>query len=408
MKAFEIKKNIYWVGAIDWDLRDFHGFNTDGGTTYNAYLIMDEKVVLVDSVRDYKKDEMLQRIKSIIDPSKIDIIISNHSEPDHSGSMQGLLDICPNAKVICSENGKNNLGHYFDTSKWDIQVVKSKDKINIGKRNLEFTMIQMVHWPDSMATYIEEDKILMPNDMFGQHIATNERFVKDFSFDIAFDEAKKYFANIFFPYSKSTFDALNEVDHLKIEMIAPSHGLIWTENISKIISSYKDWDSDKLKDKAVIIYDTMWGSTKKIAESIKDSFEEKNIPAEIKYLKVNQLADIMKDVLDAKYICVGSSALHNSIIPSVAGFLSYLKCLKPKNRVGLSFGSYGWGEHCIDEIDKVFKELDFKIMPSIKIQFRPKTALYRTKNFIHIDDSLFLKLSNLKISSIICLKIEND
>jgi len=371
MRSIEIKKNIHWVGAIDWNLKEFHGYLTQKGSTYNAYLIIDEKVVLVDTVRKYLFSEMLSRITDVIDPEKIDIIISNHSEMDHSGSLPEMMKLCKKATLICSPNGANNLSKHFDTKNWNIKIVNSDEKINIGKRNLSFVLMQMVHWPDSMATYVLEDKLLMPNDAFGQHLASYERYVDEIGFDIVFQDAKKYYANIILPYAKSTEHALNELDKLDIEMIAPSHGLIFREKADLIMQAYRNWNSNQTINKAVIIYDSMWGSTQLIAKAIYEVFEEKNIQVELKNLKNHHISDIMTDIIDAKYICIGSPTLNNTLLPTIASFLSYIKGLRPMNRIGLAFGSYGWAAESIQEIEKTFLSLEYKLLNYIKAQYVP-------------------------------------
>ncbi|NGX34180.1 MAG: Nitric oxide reductase [Candidatus Anoxychlamydiales bacterium] len=372
MRAIEIKKNIYWVGAIDWELSEFHGYLTQRGSSYNAYLIIDEKIVLVDTVKSHITDEMISRIKTIIDPSKIDIIISNHTEMDHSGSIPEIMKYSPNATVICSPNGEKGLKKHFDTSSWEFKVVNIGDKINIGKRDLSFILMQMVHWPDSMATYCCQDKLLMPNDIFGQHIASYERFVDEKHFDIVMEEAKKYFANILLPYSKQSLSAVTKIEKLDIDMIAPSHGLIWRgSDVEKILKAYDKWDNNITENKAVIVYDTMWGTTKKMAMSLYKAFEEKNINVEIKNLRKTHISDIMRDVLDAKYICVGSPTLNNTMMPTVAAFLYYLKGLRPQNRIAIAFGSYGWGGQSLDEIKQIFEFLKYQILDTIKFEYIP-------------------------------------
>ncbi len=372
MKAIEIKKDIYWVGGIDWDLREFHGYRIQRGTTYNAYLIIDEKIVLVDTVKSYLKDEMLSRISSIIDPKKIDIVVSNHSEMDHSGSLPDILKICPNASLVCSPNGEVNLKKHFDTTGWNFKVVNTNDKINIGKRTLSFLLMQLVHWPDSMATYIKEEKLLLPNDAFGQHIASYERFADEMDFDIVFEEAKKYYANILMPYSRPIDTAMSAIDKLDIEMIAPSHGLIYRDKVGEIVKAYKSWDTNEIVDKAVIVYDSMWGSTKKIAYAIYKAFEDKNISVELQDLKKSHISDIMTHIIDAKYICVGSPTLNSTILPTVGAFLTYLKGLNPQNRIGLSFGSYGWGGQSVNEIESYFNILKYDLLEQIKFQYVPR------------------------------------
>ena len=350
MKAVEIKKGIYWVGAIDWDLRSFHGYTTGRGSTYNAYLIIDDKITLVDTVKEHLFPEMLERIKSVIDPTKIDYIVSNHVEMDHSGGLPKIKEICPNALIITSPNGEKGLkSHYsFD---WDYKVVNTGDSINIGKRNLNFVLIQMVHWPDSMVTYIPEEKLLLPNDAFGQHIASFERFDDEIGWDILEEEASKYYANIV--------------------MVAPSHGIIWRKNINRIIGCYNKWSQNKTDKKCVIIYDTMWGSTGKVAKVLYDVFEESGIKVKLLNLKINDISDVMKEVLTAEYICVGSPTLNNNMLPTVSGFLTYLKGLAPKGRKALCFGSYGWGGQSINDIKEILTQCNFNCIEEIKVQYIP-------------------------------------
>jgi len=384
MKPFEIKKDVFWVGGIDWDLRNFHGYLTQRGSTYNSYLIIDKKIVLVDTVKHYLYDEMLERIKKVIDPSKIDYIISNHVEMDHSGSLPKILDIAKNAVVITSPNGEKGLKRHYKKD-WNFKVVNSGDSINIGKRNLNFVLAQMVHWPDSMVTYIPEDKLLLSNDAFGQHIASKERYDDEIGWDIVKEESKKYYANIVLPYGAQVNKLLESASGLSLDMIAPSHGLIWRKNINNIIEEYKKWANNKTENKAVIIYDTMWGSTEKITYAIKDIFEDNNILVNIKNLKTNHISDIMTDIIDSKYICIGSPALNNNVLPTISSFLTYLKGLSPKNRIGLAFGSYGWAPASINEIEKIINELKWqKLTDSIKINYIPdNNELNEVKNLVN-------------------------
>jgi len=260
LNIVEIKPDIYWVGGIDWDIRNFHGYLTQRGTTYNAYLIIDEKITLVDTVKHYLFDELLSRIKEIVDPSKIDYIISNHVEMDHSGSIQKMLQLCPNAKVITSTRGEKGLKRHYKKD-LNFKVVKSGDTLNIGKRTLHFVHIPMVHWPDSMVTYIPSDNLLLSNDAFGQHIASSERFDDAFEWGTLQEEASKYYANIVMPYGDQVKKALEVLNELDINMIAPSHGIIWRSYIPQILKEYRKMASYESDDKALIVYDSMWGST---------------------------------------------------------------------------------------------------------------------------------------------------
>jgi flavorubredoxin len=380
MKAVEIKENIYWVGGIDWDLRDFHGYLTQRGSTYNAYLIIDEKITLIDTVKHYLYDEMIERISDIIDPTKIDYIISNHVEMDHSGGLPKLMEVATNAKLITSPKGKAGLiAHY--KKDWDFQIAKSGESLNIGKRNLNFVLTPMVHWPDNMVTYIPEEKLLFSNDALGQHYASSERFDDETDFDIVMEEAKKYYANIVMPYGRQVQGVLKAVADLDIDIIAPSHGVIWRTFVPEIIEKYKKWSANEYDEKALIIYDSMWDSTKKVAYAIQSAFEEKGISTKILNLDVNHRSDIITEVLTAKYICVGSPTLNNNMLPSVAAFLTYLKGLAPKNRIGLAFGSYGWGGQSIGQVEDVLKECKFETLDPIKVQYIPdESQLEEIKN----------------------------
>ena len=267
MEKVELKPGIYWVGGIDWTIRNFHGYTTNRGTTYNAYLIVDEKIALVDTVKHYLFDEMLDRIREIIDPTKIDYIISNHVEMDHSGSLEKMLKQAPNAEILTSPQGEKGLRRHYKKD-WNFRVVKTGDVLELGKRTLHFVQIPMVHWPDSMVTYIPEEKLLLPNDAFGQHLATPERFDDELEWGILREEASKYYANIVLPYGDQVKKALDALGGLDIDMIAPSHGIIWRMHIPNILAEYQKWCTHQTEKRAVIIYDTMWGSTEKMLSLI--------------------------------------------------------------------------------------------------------------------------------------------
>lgn len=371
MDKVEIKPDIYWVGGIDWDIQNFHGYLTQRGSSYNSYLIMDKKITLVDTVKHYCFDEMLSRIKEIIDPSEIEYIISNHVEMDHSGSIPKLLNFCPDATVITSTRGEKGLKRHYK-KKWNFKIVKSGDTQTIGKRTLHFVEIPMVHWPDSMVTYSPFDKLLLPNDAFGQHIASAERFDDKIEWGILKEEAAKYYANIVMPYGSQAEKALKVLSGLDIDMIGPSHGIIWRSHIPQIIKEYKKWAQNETENKALIVYDSMWGSTEKIAYSLREGIEEEGILVTMRNLKITHISDIITDVLSSKLILLGSPTLNNTMLPSMGGFLTYLKGLRPKNRIGYVFGSYGWGGQAVGEIEKILKDLIWDIpFESININYIP-------------------------------------
>ena len=372
LKPAEIKPDIYWVGGIDWDLRNFHGYLTQRGTTYNAYLIIDKKITLVDTVKHYLFAEMLSRIEEIIDPSKIDYIVSNHVEMDHSGSLPKILEITPKATVITSTRGEKGLRRHFK-KEWNFHVVNSGDSLKIGKRTLQFVHVPMVHWPDSMVTYSAKDRLLLPNDAFGQHIASSKRFDDEIGWDVLKEEAAKYYANIVMPYGDQVKKALEALSGLEIDMIAPSHGTIWRTFIPNILGEYTKWANYDSEEKALIVYDSMWGSTEKIAYALYEGIEKSGVNATMKNLKINHISDVITDLLTSKLILLGSPTLNNGMLPTMGGFLTYLKGLRPKNKIGFAFGSYGWGGQAIGEIEKVMKDLSWELpFDGININYIPE------------------------------------
>ncbi|MGE3062183.1 MAG: FprA family A-type flavoprotein [bacterium] len=380
MKPVKIAEKIYWVGAIDWDLRDFHGYTTEMGSTYNAYLLLDREPTLIDTVKHYKFDEMLSRIKELIDPKEIKHIISNHVEMDHSGSIPLILDIAKDADVITCPQGEKGLkNHFFRDIKYN--TVKSQDVLETGEFKVKFYQTPMVHWPDNMVSYIEKEKILFSNDSFGQHFASFERFDDEVSVDEVLKQAKKYYANIVLPYSQQVKNALSALSPLEIKMICPSHGIMWRKSIDALLREYSDWSDNKTIRKAVIIYDTMWNSTKKIAYKIYEAFEEKGYKVVLCNLKTFHMSDVMTEILDSEIIAVGSPTLNKNMLPSVSGFLTYLNGLSPKRRKGLAFGSYGWGGESIKQVEESLKNCGFEMLESIKHQFVPtEDSLNKIKN----------------------------
>lgn len=343
MGKIQLTEGVYWVGAIDWNIRNFHGYTTNRGTTYNAFLIVDEKIALIDTVKHNFFPEMLRRIKEIVDPKDIDYVISNHVEMDHSGSLPMMLREASNAELVTTEKrGEDGLRKHFGLE-CPMLTVKEGSALNIGKRDLAFVPIPMLHWPDSMVTYSPYDAILFSSDAFGQHLATGERFDDEVDPAIIMQEATKYYANILMLFGHLIPGAVQKLAPLDIKIIAPDHGVIWRNDPGKIISAYADWAAGKTTNKALVIYDTMWHSTEKMAGAIVDGLIEGGVEVKSFSLTSTNKSDVMTDVLDAKAIIIGSPTLNNGMFPSVAEFLCYLKGLKPKNKIGAVFGSYGWG-----------------------------------------------------------------
>lgn len=342
LNALEISPKVWWVGGIDWNERSFHGYTTERGITYNAYLIMDEKVTLIDTAKAPFADELVQRISQVVDPAKIDVVIANHVEMDHSGSLPKIKEIAPNAQIYAAAGaGVKGIEAHFGL---EATPVKSGDTLCIGERTLTFVTTPMVHWPDNMVTYSDVDKILFSNDAFGQHLATTKRFDDENDLCEIFKQAKKYYANIVWPYGAQAHAALNTVRTLDLNFIAPSHGCIWRSHIPEIIDHYESWTTYQTEEKAVIAFDSMWHSTEDMAREICDAFIAEGISAQLVDLKATHISDVMLYMCDAKYVAVGSPTLNSNMLPTVASFLTYMRGLSPKNeqRIGLAFGSYGW------------------------------------------------------------------
>jgi flavorubredoxin len=370
-----LTRGVYWVGAIDWNLRDFHGYVTPRGTTYNAYLIVDEKVALVDTVKAEFASELLERISRIIDPAKIDYVIANHVEMDHSGSLPVIMKTVPNARIYGTRQCKNGLSQYYHANgceDWDFEVVETGTELSLGAKTLMFVEATMLHWPDSMHTYIKEDKILLSNDAFGQHVATSKRFNDEV--DDVMEEAAEYYANILMPFGKLILkyvETVRELD-LKIDMIAPCHGIIWRMDPGQIIEAYGRWASGENEKKVLVIYDTMWGSTHMMARAIVEGVMAAGIDVKLMALRKNEFSAIVKEILDTPVILVGSPTLNNGMFPSMGGFLTYLKGLRPRSKKAVAFGSYGWGGGAVKAVEKELEAAGFELIePGLPVRYRP-------------------------------------
>lgn len=372
MNKTEIKPGIYSVGVIDWNARNFHGYKIHHGTTYNAYLIVDEKIALIDTVKAPFSEELLERISEIIDPADIDYLISNHVEMDHSGSIPAVMAVAKKAVILTSSpNGKKGLtAHYGST--YPYQEVKAGDTLSLGKRTLSFVGTPMLHWPDNMVTYCPEEKLLFSNDAFGQHFTSNKHFDDENNLSSILYEVKNYYANILMPFGSQAKKALSIVEALEIEMIAPSHGIIWRSHIKEVMEAYHFFANGETEDTALVIYDSMWHSTEKMALSILEGFDKKGCRVKLYDLKVNALPDIMTELLTARYLAVGCSTLDNGVTPEMGAFLTYLKGLSPKGKKGFAFGSYGWGGQSTGIIHQALQEVGIElIMDPIRINYVP-------------------------------------
>jgi flavorubredoxin len=366
----ELKSGIYWVGAIDWNIRNFHGYSTHKGTTYNAYLVIGEKIALVDTVKAPFYGEMLERIKHIIAPEEIDYLVVNHVEMDHSGSLPLIRETLPRIQVLCSPRGEGELKeHYGDEI--PLKVVRTGDVLELGRKTLTFVEVPMVHWPDSMVTYLKEDKVLLPNDAFGQHIATSERFDDEVGWETIHPELTKYYANIVMPYGPQVLKALEALKGIEVEVIGPSHGLIWRKHIPQLLATYEGWAKGETEEKALIVYDTMWGSTEKMARAIHRGLTEEGIQTKMYRLTGSDMSDIVKEVLEARGFLLGTPTLNNSAFPSVAGFSTYIKGLRPKGRIAAVFGSYGWAVGVTKSIRADLEAAGMDVLEEFQVKFLP-------------------------------------
>lgn len=375
MTKVEIMKDIYWVGAVDWNARHFHGYTytIHRGTTYNAYLIIDEKVTLIDTVYAPFAKEMIERIREVVDPSKIEYIVANHVEPDHSSSISEILKLAPNAKLYGTARCKQGLQKYYNGN-WDFTVVKTGDEISLGKRKLRFIEAPMLHWPDSMFTYIESDELLMPNDAFGQHIASSFRYEDEVNEFELMEEAAKYYANILLPLSGLVTKKIEEIVKmgLKIRMIAPSHGVIWRKDPMKIVNAYMSWAKAESKKKVLIVYDTMWLSTEKMAKAILEGIRDEGVEVKLYRLPDSDESDIFGELLVSKGLLLGSSTINNGVLPTLGAFLVDAKGLKPKGKVAGVFGSYGWAGGATKILEDTLKEAGMEVvMPPLTVNWAP-------------------------------------
>ncbi len=373
--AVELKSGVYWVGYVDWNIKQFHGheYSTHRGTTYNAYLIVDEKIALVDTVWGPYSQEMIDNISEIIDIKKIDYVIANHAEVDHSGGLPALMKQIPNATVVVSEKGRESIPKHYHED-WNFRAVKTGDSISLGKNSLVFVAAPMLHWPDSMFTYLTGKNILMPNDAFGQHFASSSRFNDEVDPIEVYQEAIKFYANILTPFSDLVIRKIDEFKKLNIpvDIIAPSHGIIWRKDPLQIVSQYYEWALGKNDGSAVIIYDTMWKATEQMGQAIARGLEKEGVRYKFFNMAVSDRNDVLTEIFKTKGIIIGSPTLNNGLLPTIMPILEDLKGLKFKNKVGAGFGSYGWSGENVKLIEENLEKAKIKILQEgIKVKWQP-------------------------------------
>jgi flavorubredoxin len=372
--SVEIKKDIYWVGAVDWSIRDFHGYSVEKGTTYNSYLVVDDKITLFDTVKKPFKNDLLHCIYKVIEPSRIDYLVVNHVEPDHSGSVAELMDVIKPEKLFCSARGKKALLDHYHREDWPYEVVETGSELSLGKRTVQFLETRMLHWPDSMFSYLKEDAVLISSDAFGHHWATSERFNDQVDSAELMRHAAKYYANILMPYSPLVQKLLADVQkmNLKIDMICPDHGVIWRDNPLQIVAAYDEWSKQKPREKAIIVFDSMWNSTESMAKAVSDGLAQEGISFKLLDLRVTHRSDVIAELLDAGAVILGSSTLNNGMLPRMADMLCYMKGLRPVNKIGAAFGSYGWSGEAVKLLNKALEDMKIRaVHPGVSLQYVP-------------------------------------
>ena len=364
--------NVFWVGHIDWAVRDFHGYTTSRGSTYNAYLVLAEKAAIIDTVKGAYVGSLLENVKAKVPLEKIDYIVCNHAEPDHSGGLPATVRACPNATLLCNAKCKDALSRHYDVSGWKFQVVKDAETFSLGGKTLQFFDTPMVHWPESMVTYVVEDELLFSMDAFGQHYASGFRFDDESDLCEVMQESKTYYANIVLPFGRPVAAALARLGGLQLKLVAPSHGVIWRSHFAKIVEAYQAWMVCRPAKKVVVAYCSMWGSTRVMAEAVAAGAEE--LPVDVKLINVDATSDtqVVTEVMDCAAFAAGSATLNMGVMPRMAATLTYLRGLKPTGKAGFAFGSYGWASKGGEEVAQYLQAMQVKpVCEPVSSRFAP-------------------------------------
>ncbi|OPX61151.1 MAG: Type A flavoprotein FprA [Methanomassiliicoccales archaeon PtaB.Bin134] len=369
MQAVEIADGIYWVGALDWNAREFHGFATLRGTSYNSYLILDERNVLIDCVKTPFLGEMMARIRSVIDPKEIDLIVSNHAEGDHASGLP-LTQQITGAEILATKKGLEALRLNYGEMR--MREVADGEELSIGRRTLRFIETPMVHWPESMFTYAVEDQILFSMDAFGQHYCSSQRYDDQVDLGTLMEEAATYYANIVLPFGAQVKKAYAKVKELPIKLLATSHGLMWRTHIKDIVEAYVGWADHRTEERVLVIFDTMWGSTERMAEAITEGVRSQGVPVTLMRLTDTDRSMVMREVLRSRIVAVGSCTMNNGMFPTVADITTYMRGLRPKDRRAAVFGSYGWGGGASKAIRENLEAAGFELpFPDLDIRYAP-------------------------------------
>lgn len=376
----ELAKNVNWVGYVDWPVRDFHGYQTKRGSSYNAYLVRGEaKTALIDTVKGPYVDYLKRNIEALCPLADVDYIVCNHAEPDHSGGLPAIVALCPNAEVVCNAKCKDALERHYATDGWRWRVVKEGEALDLGGRTLRFFDTVMCHWPESMVTYLEEEQILFSMDIFGQHYATSRRFDDEACLTEVMQEAKTYYANIVLPYARPVETAAKKLMGLQLRIVAPSHGVIWRSHFDRILAAYLEWRVSKPARKVVILFSTMWQSTRRMAEAIAQGANES--PVDVKLLDLSAVGDTetITELMDCAAFAIGTPTLNQGLMPRVAACLTYARGLKPAGKTALAFGSYGWASKGPEEATDYLRAMGCTLARApITCRFAPDEATLET------------------------------
>lgn len=373
MKSFynaeKISENVWWVGAVDWSVRNFHGYLTERGTTYNAFLIIDEKVTLIDTVKDGFFPEMMERIASVIDPEKIDYIISNHAEPDHSGALKDAIAAIKPERVLASSMGAKTLKAYYG-----IDVEVASEPISLGAGNLAFVDTKMLHWPDSMVSFYDRDGVLFSQDAFGQHLAGSKLWADEYDPSVLEFEMSKYYANIINAQSAKVLALLESLPklNLPIKLIAPDHGPLFRKDFDKVFDAYRRYAEQKPALQAAVVFSTMWHATEKLARAFADGVRYAGVKVEIIDLAASERSAVMTAVAHSGLVAFGAPTMNNQVFPAMADVLTYVKGLKPQNKIGFAFGSCGWSGEGAKQITAELEAMKFDLpIPFIQSKYNP-------------------------------------
>jgi len=365
----KIKKDVFWIGKVDWEIRKFHGdeYSTHRGTTYNSYLVKDKKTALIDTVWSPFGTEFVRNLDKHVSLKNLDYIVAQHAEIDHSGGLAELMEHIPDTPVYCTNNGMKSLKGHFHKD-WNFVPVKTGDKINLGKRELLFIEAPMLHWPDSMFSYLAEENMLFSNDAFGQHIASEMLYNDLVDQAELFQECIKYYANILTPFSGLVEKKIEEFKSLNVpvNMICPSHGVIWRDNPLQIVGKYLDWSKNYRENQITIVYDTMWNGTRNMAEAIAKGVRSVDDEVVVKLFNISHTDknDVVTEVFKSKTLLVGSPTINRGILSAVAGFMEQIRGLKFKEKKAAAFGTYGWSGESIDMINQGLENAGFELLES--------------------------------------------